>query len=214
VNILFLSNRRIFPIYIDNEFAPVLSFLSEMRSFLDLGCGRGFLGYILRHNSQIHTHSAGVDLFRKSVYFSKYHKLYDSLLISDLRAGIPFRENSFDVVCMFEVLEHLELDRGVSLIQEAERVARKWVLITTPNYWSANTKSVRQEENQLQYHLSRWTPEDFKLLGYNVCGLGPIKSMGLPGRIITPLMKRFCRLFPSVFSRILATKRICQNGEY
>lgn len=115
---------------------------------------------------------------------------------------------------MFEVLEHLELDHGVSLIQEAERVASKWVLITTPNYWSTNTKSVRQEENQLQYHLSRWTPEDFKLLGYNVCGFGPIKSMGLPGRIITPLMKRFCRLFPSLFSRILATKRICQKGEY
>lgn len=88
VSILFPSDQRIFPIYIDSEFASVLSFLSEMRSFLDLGCGRGFLGYILRHNSQVHTHSAGVDLFRKSVYFSKYHKLYDSLLISDLRAGL------------------------------------------------------------------------------------------------------------------------------
>lgn len=45
--------------------------------------------------------------------------------------SLNYEDNSFDVVLLFEVLEHVENFEGI--IKEAKRVAKKRVLLTVPN---------------------------------------------------------------------------------
>lgn len=47
---------------------------------------------------------------------------------------LKFKDNSFDTVIMFELMEHIEDQKTrLKIMKEAKRVARKNVLITTPN---------------------------------------------------------------------------------
>ncbi len=46
---------------------------------------------------------------------------------------MPFEKNAFDVVCAFQMLEHLPLDMSLVAFSEMERVARNGVVISLPN---------------------------------------------------------------------------------
>lgn len=46
---------------------------------------------------------------------------------------IPFAENTFDVVCAFQMLEHLPLDMSLVAVSEMARVARTGVIISLPD---------------------------------------------------------------------------------
>lgn len=45
---------------------------------------------------------------------------------------LPFKDNSFDTVCAFEVLEHIPFDEFPHAIKEMNRVAKKFVIISLP----------------------------------------------------------------------------------
>jgi len=46
---------------------------------------------------------------------------------------LPFEENSFDLTCAFQVLEHLPYESFIPALKELRRVARKAVLISLPD---------------------------------------------------------------------------------
>lgn len=46
---------------------------------------------------------------------------------------LPFENDSYDVVCAFQMLEHLPFERSVAAFSEMARVARSHVLISLPN---------------------------------------------------------------------------------
>jgi len=50
-------------------------------------------------------------------------------VISDIR-DLPFEDNSFDVVCAFEILEHLPFEESIKGIKEMLRVSNKYVLFS------------------------------------------------------------------------------------
>ena len=56
----------------------------------------------------------------------------------DLRAGLPFKDGSFDCIVATDVLEHL--DDIHSGLDELLRVARKNVIISLPNCWEGYLK--------------------------------------------------------------------------
>lgn len=83
----------------------------------------------------------------------------------DLRVNIdelnelPFGDNSFDVVCAFDVLEHLEKFHLIN--EEMYRVAKDYVLISLPNSATEIFYSVFWNRPQVQADLDRGTFSKF-----------------------------------------------------
>lgn len=81
---------------------------------------------------------AGANFLKK--YFSDDKMTYKTLDIAkdlnpDILGGvdnIPLKENSFDLVCAFQVLEHLPFEKFEQCLKEMQRVSKKDVLISLP----------------------------------------------------------------------------------
>lgn len=87
---------------------------------LDVGCGAGLLTNALALDGH---RVSGIDLSEKSL---KIARARDSSKTVDYRPAnayqLPFPDESFDVVCAMDILEHVENPRN--LIQEASRVLK------------------------------------------------------------------------------------------
>jgi hypothetical protein len=77
-------------------------------------------------------------------------------------------DNSVDTVFMIDVIEHLEKEDGLKLLQEADRIARKQIVVFTPlGFYPMHFKDKNQKDawgldgNDVQEHKSGWLPEDF-----------------------------------------------------
>lgn len=87
----------------------------------------------------------GMPLVRGMLNFHLPHVTYKSLDIAeDLNpdifgpvTAIPLEDNSFDVVCAFQVLEHIPFDLFPVALKEMHRVAKKHVIISLPHYGPA-----------------------------------------------------------------------------
>jgi GT2 family glycosyltransferase/SAM-dependent methyltransferase len=98
---------------------------------LDVGCGTGYGASLLAQKA---TSVVGIDNSPKAINYaqSNYGRANLSFSLGDCRS-LPFRERFFDLVVMFEVIEHVvEQQRTLSEIQRV--LAPKGVLIlSTPN---------------------------------------------------------------------------------
>jgi len=92
----------------------------QPQNILEIGPGNGWTTRILRDlNFNVKT----VDI--------------DKDLSPDYVAGVenlPLEDNSFDVVCAFEVLEHLSFDKFASNLKEMARVSKKYLIISLPDH--------------------------------------------------------------------------------
>lgn len=67
--------------------------------------------------------------------------------INAIGEALPFRDKSFDMTIIFEVLEHLPREIGKMIIREAIRVSKRLILVTIPD---------RDERNINPYHDDKW----------------------------------------------------------
>lgn len=107
--------------------------------------------------------------------FSKAQKVVTANLqgreksdITIARGKLPFKTNSFDVVCSIDVLEHMPKNNRVNFINELQRVAKKRIILSFP----LGNRLHNQYENQLQ----KW----LKSKGKDVTYLKEHIKFGLP----------------------------------
>lgn len=103
------------------------------KNCLDVGCGNGSLVYFLR---LFGIDAYGVDLSKHAVELAG-QKVKPYLRIGDV-TDIPYKDNQFDLVLTFDVLEHVERDKIKKAIEETVRVSRRYIfhkIYTTENIW-------------------------------------------------------------------------------
>ncbi len=142
------------------------------KTLLDIGCGK---------NSPIHKFSKkmdytiGVDAFEPAIEESRKLKIHNEYKVMECKdTDNAFQENSFDCVCALDLIEHLSKKDGLKLIDSMERIARKKVIIFTPNGFLFQGI---HDNNPLQPHLSGWEVDEMKDKGYRVIGIGGLKLL-------------------------------------
>lgn len=187
--------------------------LTGMDSVLDLGCGS---------NSPLAKvpktfHSTGVDIFAESIEKSKEKKIHDDYILSDiLSVEKKLPKQKFDAVIALDVIEHLSKKDGIKLLSLMERLAKRKVLLLTPNGFY---KQEPYENNPYQIHRSGWYANDFASLGYRCYGMRGLKY--LRGEYATITLKPWIfwatvsvlsqplfYFFPKFAYQLLAVKKI------
>jgi len=139
--------------------------LKDCRSVLDVGCGT---------NSPIKecslkAHTVGVDAYKPSIKTSREQKIHDKYYCIDiLDIEKKFRKDSFDCVLALDVIEHLKKKDGLKLLDSMERLAKKKVIIFTPNGFLPQGAAYG---NPWQVHRSGWKVKEMKDRGYKVIGI-------------------------------------------
>ena len=101
--------------------------LSAIESLLDMGCGNGFSTFYLA--KRVPGYVVGGDYSQKMLL---YHPMKGRVINLDAY-HLPFKDNQFDLVNIWEVLHHLE--NPASVLNEIRRVTKKYVVIFEPNKW-------------------------------------------------------------------------------
>lgn len=90
-------------------------------SVLEVGVGDRVFGDFIKNNTAVSYTSVDVA-----------EDLHPDVVGSIMK--LPFNDKSFDVVCAFEVLEHLPFDQFDSAVAELCRVTRSHVVISIPHF--------------------------------------------------------------------------------
>lgn len=125
---------------------------------LDVGCGYGKYGVLLREyldpTPQIH----GIELWEPYVEPHRLRGIYDHLRVGDaLLLPQPVLDN-FDMVMMGDVIEHMPKEDALAFLG---RVKGSQVIVTPVVYFQAGNDSLPPTE----CHVSHWTRQDFEDTG-------------------------------------------------
>lgn len=143
--------------------------LTDCKSVLDVGCGDNSpLGKI-----QLNIYSEGIDIYKRNIIRSRERKIHDHNKCEDIRKlSKLYKDKSFDAVVSLDVIEHLEKTEAICLINQMEHIAKKKVIILTPNGFFIQDEV---DGNKYQKHKSGWSVAELSSLGYRVYGLRGLK---------------------------------------
>jgi SAM-dependent methyltransferase len=144
--------------------------VGDVESVLDVGCGANSpLGRFRRRVAR----AVGVDAHEPAVAAARAAGVHDEYVVADVRElGSRFPPRSFDAVVAFDVVEHLRREEGEALLDAMERVARRRVVVLTPNGF---VEQREYDANPLQEHRSAWSAADFARRGYRVRGVAGLR---------------------------------------
>lgn len=143
--------------------------LTDCNSVLDVGCGS---------NSPIKAvkktfYSEGIDIYRPSIVESKKNNIHDKYITGNIENIDKYYKNkSFDAVIALDVIEHFDKEDGLKLIEKMEKIARKKVILLTPNGF---VHQGHIDNNPYQSHKYGWFKKDLKEQGYKNYGLRSFK---------------------------------------
>ena len=117
------ESERLSAIEIPKEFEKVVD---EMDSVLEVGAGDGrLISLFKKYDKRI----ASVDVNKKlSKYVAKTYGI--ETFLGDVTKKLPFKDNEFDFVYTFQVLQHIRPDDIQKALSELQRVAKKMILLT------------------------------------------------------------------------------------
>jgi SAM-dependent methyltransferase len=135
-------------------------------SLLDVGCGEH--SPVRFFSSEIRM-TVGVDAHAPSIEASRAAGSHDEYVQADVtRINEHFAPGSFDCVVSLDVIEHLPKAEGERLLDAMERIARRKVVVFTPNGFLSQPP---EPGNPHQEHLSGWTAGEMRRRGYEVTGI-------------------------------------------
>ena len=190
---------------------------NQCNSVLDIGCG---FNSPVQHLKPRPKYIVGVDTFEPVIEQSRARHFHDEYVETDvLKIDKYFQPNSFDCVLASDLIEHLPAEDGYKLIGIMEKIARKKVIVYTPNGF------LEQEEvygNPFQRHLSGWSAQQMSNLGFRVMGIQGLKPLRgemakikyWPARFwlaISLLSQPFVVNRPQIAFRILCVKDLSNN---
>ncbi|MDP7457655.1 MAG: class I SAM-dependent methyltransferase, partial [Candidatus Woesearchaeota archaeon] len=159
--------RNIVPDYV-NELRKELQNCS---SILDLGCGENSpLRFITKKGKRV-----GIDIFAPSIQKSKGKRIHDAYKVMNIeQVSKAFKKNSFDAVIALDLVEHLNKKESLRAIENMEQIARKKVIIFTPNGFLPQKP---YDNNPHQTHKFGWTVNELQNQGYKVLGMNGWKLL-------------------------------------
>jgi ubiquinone/menaquinone biosynthesis C-methylase UbiE len=118
----------------------ILSHVEKGAKILDLGAGTGYFSSLL-YNTLKSKSLNPEEIIQASDYYPenfKFDKL--SCQFGDFNTGLPYEDNTFDVVCSIEVIEHIE--DQFQLMREIFRIIKPGgiLVLTTPNIMNINSR--------------------------------------------------------------------------
>jgi len=165
-------DRALFKTFKEHFARELQGALEGCDSVLDVGCG---VNSPLERLPRRLSRSVGVDLHEPWLAKSKGRGVHDDYVVADvLELDRHFPPQSFDAVLASDLLEHLEKADGFRLLDLMERVARKRVVVFTPNGFIEQHET---DGNPLQVHRSGWSADEMARRGYYVTGINGWKPL-------------------------------------
>lgn len=136
-----------------NRYIFTQKYVKDRKKVLDIGCGTGYGGAVLAQKGQV----VGIDSDKEAIDFAR--KNYGNQVIFKLgmAENLEFKDNQFDLVCAFEVIEHLRNPK--LMLKEARRILKKHGLfiISSPNRLFSSSV----EKKLSKYHQKEYSYEEF-----------------------------------------------------
>jgi 2-polyprenyl-3-methyl-5-hydroxy-6-metoxy-1,4-benzoquinol methylase len=138
---------------------------------LEIGCGKR--SYF--HSQERKYTIIGFDIFEPSLIEAKNCGYIDKYIVGNvIEIEKYFKNKSYDTVVAFDLIEHLPKNEGYALIRKMQNIAKKRIIIFTPNGFVPQPPSI---ENPFQEHKSGWTYVEMKKLGFKVIGMNGLKYL-------------------------------------
>jgi SAM-dependent methyltransferase len=148
--------------------------LAGCRSVLDVGCGAASpLGA-----ARFRGFTIGTDVHRPALLAARARGVHRALVQADATdVARIFRPGSVDAVVALDLVEHLERGVALALIGDLERIARRRVVVFTPNGFVPQPPA---PDNPHQAHRSGFSVAEMRALGYRVRGMGGLWYLSGP----------------------------------
>ena len=188
--------------------------IGDAESLLDVGCG---VSSPISHFKKKIKYTVGIDGFEPSIAESCSKGIHDEYHCMDImKIEEKFDKNQFDCVLASDVIEHFSKSEGQKLLSMMENIARKRVIIFTPNGFLPQGE---HSGNPLQKHHSGWEVIEMRNLGFDVIGINGWKpllgEMSIPKfrphkvwALISSISQRFVRNKPEYAFQILCVKEL------
>ena len=144
-------------------------------SILDLGCGRYESGISEQIPLINFKEYWGVDIWDRDLGVASKHAMVTEDVTYERSDIVEFceknKEERWDTIFLFDVVEHLKKPDAIRLLKLVEGMATKRILIFMPigkGTLEANDPHMAQYKNPYQKHLSEWSVDEWRKLGYDV----------------------------------------------
>lgn len=141
--------------------------VNDTDAVIDVGCGIFMTTDGLKCKSLI-----GIDAWSPYLNLKKDEFQTINFDISKINNFKIFLDNSYDIITCIDVIEHLEKENALLVINEFKRIARKKVIIFTPDGFVEQNDgppgSWGENNPIFQKHRSGWSKLEFEDLDFKV----------------------------------------------